>query len=93
MRFFAVHHRDRYGWDGPPIHDAVAVAWLVGAGAWSARARCAIDVETGGDARRAAGRSPTARACPGGRRTPRSGWPIDRAGLIDLVVDAVGRFP
>ena len=28
MRFFAIHHRERYGWDGPPIHDAVAVAWL-----------------------------------------------------------------
>ncbi len=32
MRFFAVHHRDRYGWDGPPIHDAVAVAWLADPG-------------------------------------------------------------
>jgi purine nucleosidase len=29
MAFFADHHRARYGWDGPPIHDAVAVAWLV----------------------------------------------------------------
>lgn len=29
MRFFAIHHRDRYGWDGPPVHDAVAVAWLL----------------------------------------------------------------
>jgi inosine-uridine nucleoside N-ribohydrolase len=29
MRFFAIHHRDRYGWDGPPVHDAVAVARLL----------------------------------------------------------------
>jgi pyrimidine-specific ribonucleoside hydrolase len=29
MRFFTIHHRERYGWDGPPIHDAVAVAWLL----------------------------------------------------------------
>ena len=26
FRYFAVFHRDRYGWDGSPIHDAVAVA-------------------------------------------------------------------
>ncbi len=31
MRYFAIHHRDRYGWAGPPIHDAVAVAWLAAA--------------------------------------------------------------
>ena len=32
LRFFAIFHRERYGWDGSPIHDAVAVARLVGAG-------------------------------------------------------------
>jgi len=26
LRFFAIFHRERYGWDGSPIHDAVAVA-------------------------------------------------------------------
>ena len=25
LRFFARFHRERYGWDGSPIHDAVAV--------------------------------------------------------------------
>ena len=27
--FFAVYHRETYGWDGAPIHDAVAVASIV----------------------------------------------------------------
>jgi inosine-uridine nucleoside N-ribohydrolase len=27
--FFAVYHRETYGWDGAPIHDAVAVAHVV----------------------------------------------------------------
>jgi len=27
--FFAVYHRETYGWDGAPIHDAVAVAYLL----------------------------------------------------------------
>ena len=64
MRFFAVHHRDRYGWDGPPIHDAVAVAWLVAPGLIRHRS-LRIDVETAGHGTRAAGPSPTRRGCPG----------------------------
>ena len=27
--FFAVYHRETYGWDGAPIHDAVAVAQVI----------------------------------------------------------------
>jgi len=90
MRFFAVHHRDRYGWDGPPIHDAVAVAWLVAPDLIESR-ELRIDVETTGthtrgrtvaDPEGLTGRPPNARV----------GTHIDRAGLIDLVVDAVGRL-
>ena len=29
FRYFAQFHRERYGWDGSPIHDAKAVAHLV----------------------------------------------------------------
>ena len=90
MRFFAIHHRDRYGWDGPPIHDAVAVAWLAEPGlVHSSELR--IDIETAGihtrgrtvaDRERLTGRPPNATV----------GLEIDRARLIDVVVDAVGRF-
>jgi inosine-uridine nucleoside N-ribohydrolase len=27
--FFSRYHRDTYGWDGAPIHDAVAVAHVI----------------------------------------------------------------
>ena len=27
--FFTVFHRETYGWDGAPIHDAVAVAHVI----------------------------------------------------------------
>jgi purine nucleosidase/pyrimidine-specific ribonucleoside hydrolase len=27
--YFAVYHRETYGWDGAPIHDAVAVAYVI----------------------------------------------------------------
>ena len=30
--FFAVYHRETYGWDGAPIHDAVAVAHVIQGG-------------------------------------------------------------
>ena len=29
VEFFSVYHRETYGWDGAPIHDAVAVAHVV----------------------------------------------------------------
>ncbi len=90
MRFFAVHHRDRYGWDGPPIHDAVAVAWLVAPELIQARS-LRVDVETGGTVTR--GRTVADPEGLSGRPTNALvGMAIDRAGLMDLIVDAVGRF-
>ncbi|RDI95954.1 nucleoside hydrolase [Meiothermus sp. QL-1] len=29
LEFFRLHHQKRYGWDGAPIHDACAVAYLL----------------------------------------------------------------
>lgn len=29
LEFFRQHHKERYGWDGAPIHDACAVAFLL----------------------------------------------------------------
>jgi pyrimidine-specific ribonucleoside hydrolase len=90
MRFFAGHHRERYGWDGPPIHDAVAVAWLVAPELIASRS-LRIDVETGSgpargrtvaDRERLTGRPPNAEV----------GIAIDRPRLIDLIVDAIGHY-
>jgi len=89
MRFFAIHHRDRYGWEGPPVHDAVAVAWLLDPGLVDSR-RLRVDVEVGDGLTRGrtvadheglAGQPPNAEV----------GLTIDREGLMDLIVDAVGR--
>jgi pyrimidine-specific ribonucleoside hydrolase len=90
MRFFAIHHRDRYGWDGPPIHDAVAVAWLAEPGLVRS-SEMRIDVETAGVHTR--GRTVADREGLTGRPANAVvGLEIDRERLIDLVVDAVGRF-
>jgi pyrimidine-specific ribonucleoside hydrolase len=90
MRFFAIHHRDRYGWDGPPIHDAVAVAWLAEPGLVRS-SELRIDIETAGVHTR--GRTVADREGLTGRPPNVTvGLEIDRERLIDLVVDAVGRF-
>ena len=90
MRFFAIHHRDRYGWDGPPVHDAVAVAWLVAPGLIESR-ETRVDVETTGthtrgrtvaDLEGLSGRPPNARV----------GMTLDRAAFMDLIVAALGRL-
>jgi pyrimidine-specific ribonucleoside hydrolase len=90
MRFFAIHHRNRYGWEGPPLHDAVAVAWLVEPGIVTSKP-LRVDVETAGvltrgrtvaDPEGLSGRPPNAEV----------GLTIDRERLMEMVVDAVGRF-
>jgi pyrimidine-specific ribonucleoside hydrolase len=91
MRFFAIHHRDRYGWDGPPVHDAVAVIRLVAP--WLVTSRpLYVDVETGTGL--TSGRTV---ADPEGlmKRPPNAdvGVGLDREGCMDLIVDAVARFP
>jgi pyrimidine-specific ribonucleoside hydrolase len=90
MRFFAIHHRDRYGWDGPPIHDAVAVGMLVAP--WLIERRAIrIDVATGDDLTRGrtvgdeegrSGRPPNAEVGVG----------LDREAFLELVIDAVATF-
>ncbi len=90
MRFFAIHHRERYGWDGPPIHDAVAVAWLAAPDLVVARP-LRIDVETAGTHTR--GRTVADEEGLSGRPVNAEvGVSIDRERLIDMVVDGVGSF-
>ena len=90
LRFFAIFHRERYGWDGSPIHDAVAVARLVAPGL-VAEMPYRVDVETESELTR--GR--TVVDLHGLRGLPPNvavGVGIDRGRFIDLLVDAISRF-
>jgi pyrimidine-specific ribonucleoside hydrolase len=91
MRFFAIHHRNRYGWPGPPIHDAVAVGVLVAP--WLIERRTMrIDIETGDGLSR--GRTVGDEEGVGGRpANAEVEVSIDREAFLDLVIDAVARFP
>jgi pyrimidine-specific ribonucleoside hydrolase len=87
LRFFTRFHRERYGWDGCPIHDAVAVAHL----ALPDLVSCApfrVDVETASELTRGrtvvdlyhqTGRPPNADV----------GRTIDRERFIDVLIEAV----
>jgi inosine-uridine nucleoside N-ribohydrolase len=46
--FYSLYHRETYGWDGAPIHDAVAVAHLLGRGLVETRLRN-VEVELESD--------------------------------------------
>ncbi len=68
--FFAVYHRETYGWDGAPIHDAVAVAHVLRPGIVTtlrATSRSSASRSCAGDAR-----SSTAGGAPSGSRMPTS---------------------
>ncbi|HSW42156.1 MAG TPA: nucleoside hydrolase [Patescibacteria group bacterium] len=90
LRFFAVYHRRRYGWDGSPIHDAVAVAHLAAPGLVSTRL-LRVDVETAGEITR--GRTV---ADPEGLRglpaNVEAGVDIDRARFVTMLVEAIASY-
>jgi len=46
--FYAQHHKRRYGWDGAPVHDAVAVAHVLDETLLGIRT-CGVKVDTGGE--------------------------------------------
>jgi pyrimidine-specific ribonucleoside hydrolase len=87
LRFFARFHLDRYGWDGSPIHDAVAVAHLAVPGLVRT-APYHVAVETAGELTR--GRTVVdTRGVPGPRPNALVGLEIDRDRFVDLLIDAV----
>ena len=87
LRYFARFHAERYGWDGSPIHDAVAVAHLAVPGLVQT-VPYRVDVETESELTR--GR--TAVDLHGLTALPPNadvGVAIDRPRFIDLLVEAV----
>ncbi|MGI8972862.1 MAG: nucleoside hydrolase [Gaiella sp.] len=87
IEYFSVYHREIYGWDGAPIHDAVAVAEVIRPGIVTTRERnVEIELEsdlcrgrTVVDLWRRTGRSPNARV----------GVDLDAAGFFELLVSRI----
>lgn len=87
LRYFGRFHRERYGWDGSPIHDAVAVGHLAVPDLVTTKAY-RVDVETSSDLTR--GRTVVdLRGLTGQPANADVGLQIDRARFIDLLVDSV----
>ena len=88
--FFAVYHRETYGWDGAPIHDAVAVAHVIQEGLVTTIDRN-VEIELESDLCR--GRTVVDRWL----RTDRAvnahvGVALDVDGFFDLLVERIGRL-
>jgi pyrimidine-specific ribonucleoside hydrolase len=91
MTFYGLHHKQRYGWDGPPIHDAVAVAWLVRPDLIDSKPMSVhVDTGDGDDRGRTIGSDIGTDGEPPNAHV---GVGIDREALIDLVVEAVATYP
>jgi pyrimidine-specific ribonucleoside hydrolase len=87
LRYFGRFHHERYGWDGSPIHDAVAVGHLALPDLVTTRVY-RVDVETGSDLTR--GRTVVDfRGLTGRPANVDVGLEIDRGRFIDLIVESV----
>jgi inosine-uridine nucleoside N-ribohydrolase len=87
LRFFGRFHKEKYGWDGAPIHDAVAVAHLLGDGLVTTQRHAmtvSVDEQTRGQTR----------GIPVNADEPgvEVGIAIERRRFVDLLIDAVGQF-
>jgi inosine-uridine nucleoside N-ribohydrolase len=88
--FFAVYHLETYGWDGAPIHDAVAVAYVIRPGLVTT---IASNVEVELESNLCRGRTVVDRW----KRTERPvnahvGLELVTAGFFDLLVERIGRL-
>ena len=88
--FFTVFHRETYGWDGAPIHDAVAAAHVIRPGIVTT-IPCNVEVELESDVCR--GRTVVDRW----RRTDREpnsqvGIDLDTGAFFELLIERIGRL-
>jgi inosine-uridine nucleoside N-ribohydrolase len=88
--FFSVYHRDTYGWDGAPIHDAVAVAHVLWPGLVTTVERN-VEIELESDLCR--GRTVVDLwNRTGRRRNAHVGIDLDTDRFFDLLVERIGRL-
>jgi inosine-uridine nucleoside N-ribohydrolase len=88
--FYAAHHRRRYGWDGAPVHDAVAVAHVIDPTLLETK-HCGVVVDTGPELSRgrtyvdrwgSAGWQPNCHVAVG----------IDAERFLELLIEAITRL-
>ena len=86
--FFTVYHRETYGWDGAPIHDAVAVAEVIRPGLVTTLER---NVEVELDSELCRGRTVVDRWLRTEReRNVRVGVDLDVGAFFELLVERIG---
>lgn len=91
MRYFAQVHAQWYGWDGPPVHDAVAVACALG-GDLVATRRYPVSVEIEG--RHTRGRTVVdTRPFSSAEAAVDVGVAIDRDAFVSMLLQAIAAFP
>ncbi len=89
--FFAVYHRETYGWDGAPIHDAVAVAHLLRPGLVETKPR---NVEVELESELCRGRTVVDLWLRTGRpANAHVGLDLDTDAFFDLLVERLARLP
>lgn len=88
--FFAVYHRETYGWDGAPIHDAVAVAHVLRPGLVETKLR---NVEVERESELCRGRTVVDLWRRTGRpRNAHVGVGLDPEVFFDLLVERIARL-
>ena len=88
--FFTVYHRQTYGWDGAPIHDAVAVAHVLRPGLVETKLRN-VEVELASDLCR--GRTVVDLWLRTGRpANAHVGIDLDSEAFFDLLIERIGRL-
>ena len=88
--FFTVYHRQTYGWDGAPIHDAVAVAHVLRPGLVETKLRN-VEVELHSDLCR--GRTVVDLWLRTGRpANSHVGVDLDSDAFFDLLIERIGRL-
>jgi pyrimidine-specific ribonucleoside hydrolase len=90
VEFFTVYHRDTYGWEGAPIHDAVAVAEVIRPGIVTTVER---NVEVELESELCRGRTVVDRWHRTQRQpNARVGIDLDVDGFFELLVERIGQL-
>lgn len=88
--FYVEHHKRRYGWDGAPVHDAVAVAHVID-GTLLETTDCGVIVDTGGELSR--GRTYVDRwGSAGWQPNCHVAVDVDSERFLELLVERISRL-